>query len=91
MAAYGVMHRWRKMPDESQVLLIGPDNFPFPIPLKKNTAGSGTSTRPRERKRFWPAVLAGMNWRYRSLCGAGDAQAEYFSQPHADGSRTSSL
>src|SRR4029077_20394888 len=31
--AYGVMHRWRKMPDGTQVLLIGADNFAFPIPL----------------------------------------------------------
>src|SRR5271165_2066450 len=37
--AYGVMHRWRKMPDGSQVLLIGADNFAFPIPLKKNAGG----------------------------------------------------
>src|SRR5271156_6947609 len=36
---YDVMHRWRKMPDDGQVLLIGADNFPFPIPLKKNTGG----------------------------------------------------
>jgi hypothetical protein len=36
---YGVMHRWRKMPDGTQVLLVGPDNFPFPIPLKKNDGG----------------------------------------------------
>src|SRR5271154_5139280 len=39
IAAYGAMHRWRKMPDESQILLIGADNFPFPLPLKKNAAG----------------------------------------------------
>jgi hypothetical protein len=37
--AYGVMHRWRKMPDGLQMLLVGADNFAFPIPLKKNTAG----------------------------------------------------
>ncbi len=36
VAAYGVMHRWRKMPDEAQILMIGADNFAFPIPLKKN-------------------------------------------------------
>ena len=36
---YGVMHRWRKMPDDSQVLLIGADNFALPIPLKKNSGG----------------------------------------------------
>jgi hypothetical protein len=38
-AAYAVMHRWRKMPDGSQILLVGADNFAFPIPLKKNGEG----------------------------------------------------
>ena len=33
------MHRWRKMADGAQMLLVGADNFPFPIPLKKNMAG----------------------------------------------------
>src|SRR5215472_1611314 len=35
IAAYTVMHRWRKMSDGSQTLLIGSDNFPVAIPLKK--------------------------------------------------------
>jgi hypothetical protein len=39
VAGYGVMHRWRKMPDGSQILMVGADNFPFPIPLKKNNGG----------------------------------------------------
>src|SRR5271169_5027893 len=39
VAAYGVMHRWRKMAGGPQMLLIGADNFAFPIPLKKNDAG----------------------------------------------------
>src|SRR5271169_6871681 len=26
---YGMMHRWRRMPDDAQILLVGPDNFPF--------------------------------------------------------------
>ena len=38
-AGYDVMHRWRRMPDGGQVLLVGADNYPFPIPLKKNDAG----------------------------------------------------
>jgi len=33
-AGYGVMHRWRKMADGAQVLMVGADNFSFPIPLK---------------------------------------------------------
>src|SRR5258708_17094308 len=39
VARYGVMHRWRRMPDGAQILLVGADNFPFPIPLKKNGDG----------------------------------------------------
>jgi hypothetical protein len=32
---YGEMHRWRRLADGSQILLVGADNFAFPIPLKK--------------------------------------------------------
>ena len=28
VAGYGAMHRWRKMPDGAQILLVGADNFP---------------------------------------------------------------
>src|ERR1700748_776651 len=37
--AYEAMHRWRKMADDSKMLIIGVDNFGFPIPLKKNERG----------------------------------------------------
>ena len=40
VARYGVMHRWRKLTDSTQILLVGADNFPFPIPLKKNAKQS---------------------------------------------------
>jgi hypothetical protein len=36
VASYGVMHRWRKIPDEAQILLIGADNFAFPHTPEKN-------------------------------------------------------
>src|SRR5215469_17230367 len=39
VARYEAMHRWRRMPDGSQILLVGADNFAFPIPLKKNADG----------------------------------------------------
>jgi Protein of unknown function (DUF2950) len=39
IAAYTLMHRWRKMKDGSQTLMIGSDNFPVAIPLKKNAGG----------------------------------------------------
>src|SRR5580704_16085799 len=62
-AAYGMMHRWRKMPDDSQILLIGADNFAFPIPLKKKAPGHWYFDEPAGERRFWPAALAGTNWR----------------------------
>jgi hypothetical protein len=61
VAAYQQMHRWRRMPDDSQILLIGADNFAFPVPLRKMLPGNGSSTRLQESMRFWHAVLAGTN------------------------------
>ena len=34
VSRYDMMHRWRKMAEGSQVLVVGADTFPFPIPLK---------------------------------------------------------
>lgn len=36
---YDTMHRWRKLPDGSEILITGTDNKTFPLPLKKNTSG----------------------------------------------------
>lgn len=81
VAAYPVMHRWRKMDDGAQILLVGADNFPFPIPLKKNgsaqwffdTAAGKDEILSRRIGRNELAVI--------DICGAlVDAQAEYFSQ-----------
>jgi hypothetical protein len=86
VAAYGVMHRWRKMADDAQILLIGADNFAFPIPLKKNgdaqwffdTAAGKDEILARRIGRNELAVI--------DICGAlADAQAQYFSQPHGGG------
>jgi hypothetical protein len=81
VTAYGVMHRWRKMPDGSQVLLVGADNFAFPIPLKKTGAGQwffDTAAGKDEilTRRIGRNELAAIN-----VCDAlADAQAQYFSQ-----------
>jgi hypothetical protein len=86
VAGYGAMHRWRKMPDDSEVLLIGPENFAFPIPLKKNAGGQwffDTAAGKDEilRRRIGRNELAVID-----VCGAlAEAQAEYFSQHHGDG------
>ncbi|HEX7158551.1 MAG TPA: DUF2950 domain-containing protein [Edaphobacter sp.] len=88
VAAYGVMHRWRRMPDGSQILLIGYDNFPFAIPVKKNGNGQwyfDTAAGKDEvlNRRVGRNELATID-----VChAAANAQAEYYSQLH-DGATT---
>jgi Protein of unknown function (DUF2950) len=87
MAAYGVMHRWRKMPDEAQVLLIGADNFAFPIPLKKNGGGQWFFDTAAGKDEILARRIGRNELAVIDVCGAlADAQAEYFSQVHDDGS-----
>jgi hypothetical protein len=80
--AYDVMHRWRKMPDGSQILLVGADNFPFPIPLRKTAAGqwyfdAGAGEEEILRRRVGRNELAVMD-----VCMAlVDAQYEYSAKP----------
>jgi len=81
--AYGVMHRWRKMPDESQILLLGADNFAFPIPLKKNAAGQWYFDAAAGREEILARRIGRNELAIIEVCGAlADAQAEYFSQRH---------
>jgi Protein of unknown function (DUF2950) len=87
VAAYDTMHRWRKMPDGAEVLLVGADNFAFPIPLKKNGTG-----------RWYFDLAAGKDEILTRRIGRNElavidvvtalanAQADYFSGRHGDGS-----
>jgi len=83
VTGYAEMHRWRKMPDDAQMLLVGADNFPFPIPLKKNadgkwffdTAAGKDEVLNRRIGRNELAIIAACN-------AAVDAQGEYYSQSH---------
>ncbi|MGA6988155.1 MAG: DUF2950 domain-containing protein [Terriglobales bacterium] len=87
VAAYGVMHRWRKMPDEAQILLIGADNFAFPIPLKKNAAGQWYFDTVAGKSEILARRIGRNELAVIDVCWAlADAQAEYFSQTHDDGS-----
>jgi hypothetical protein len=86
--AYGVMHRWRKMPDGKQVLLIGADNFPFPIPLKKGDGGQWFFDTAAGKEEILTRRIGRNELAVIEVCGAvADAQAEYFSQPHDGGSK----
>jgi len=87
VAAYGVMHRWRKMPDDSQVLVIGADNFPFPIPLKKNTDGQWYFDVAAGKDEIVARRVGRNELAVIDVCGAlADAQAQYFQMRHTDGS-----
>jgi hypothetical protein len=87
VAAYGVMHRWRQMVGGEQVLLVGADNFPFPIPLKKNPAGQWFFDAAAGKDEILARRIGRNELAVIDICGAlADAQAEYFSQVHDDGS-----
>jgi hypothetical protein len=87
VAAYPVMHRWRKMPDGAQILLVGADNFPFPVPLKKNTSGQWFFDTAAGKDELLSRRIGRNELAVIDVCGAlADAQVEYFSQGHDGGS-----
>jgi hypothetical protein len=80
---YDVMHRWRKMPDNSQMLIVGADNFPFPIPLKKNAGGQWFFDTAAGKDEVLNRRIGRNELAIIEACGAVvDAQGEYFSKPH---------
>jgi len=81
--AYGVMNRWRTLPDGSELLLVGADNQPFPIPLKKNTSGQWYFNTAAGKEE----ILARRIGRDEIVAidvgrALADAQAEYLAQKH---------
>jgi hypothetical protein len=86
-AAYSMMHRWRKMEDGSEVLLVGADNFAFPIPLKKNAAGQWYFDAAAGKEEILARRIGRNEIAVIDVCGAlADAQDEYHSHPHDGGS-----
>ena len=84
--AYDVMHRWRKMPDGTELLLVGADNFPFPIPLKQSAGGPWFFDTAAGKEEILSRRIGRNELAVIEVCGAlADAQAQYFSQVHADG------
>src|SRR5580765_6160049 len=87
IASYEEMHRWRKMVDGAQVLLVGADNFAFPIPLKKNGTGQWFFDTAAGKDEVFARRIGRNELDVIDVCGAlADAQAEYFSRRHDDGS-----
>jgi len=86
VAAYGEMHRWRKVADGAQVLLVGADNFAFPIPLKKNGAGQWYFDAAAGKDEILARRIGRNELAAMDVCRAlADAQSEYFSQRHDEG------
>jgi len=81
-ASYGVMHRWRKLPDGAQMLLVGADNYSLPIPLKKNGNGQWFFDTAAGKDEVLSRRVGRNELAIIDVCEAvADAQAEYFSQP----------
>jgi hypothetical protein len=86
--AYGMMHRWRKMKDGAQILLVGADNFAFPIPLKKNSGGEWFFDLAAGKDEILSRRIGRNELATIETCGAvADAQNQYFSELH-DGETT---
>jgi hypothetical protein len=83
VAAYGIMHRWRKIPGDAEVLLIGADNFPFPIPLKKSTEGQWFFDTTAGKDEILSRRIGRNELAVIDVCrAAAEAQVEYFKQLH---------
>jgi hypothetical protein len=81
--AYQAMHRWRKLGDGNQLLLVGADNRAFPIPLMKNGAGQWYFDTAAGKEELLSRRIGQDEIAAIVVCGAvGDAQAQYFSQKH---------
>jgi len=82
-ARYGVMHRWRKLTDGSQILLVGADNFPFPIPLKKTADGQWFYDTAAGKEELLSRRVGRNELATIDVCEAvARAQAEYYSKLH---------
>jgi hypothetical protein len=83
VSRYDVMHRWRKMPDGSQMLVVGADNFPFPIPLKKNGDGRWSFDTAAGKEEILNRRVGRNELAVIDVCRAvAGAQAQYFAQKH---------
>jgi hypothetical protein len=88
VARYGAMHRWRKLTDGSQILLVGADNFAFPIPLKKKADGQWFFDTAAGKEEILNRRVGRNELAVIDVCEAlARAQTEYYSQFH-DGTRT---
>jgi len=88
VARYGVMHRWRRLTDGAQILLVGADNFAFPIPLKKNADGKWFFDTAAGKEEILNRRVGRNELAIIDVCEtAARAQIEYFSKLHDGANR----
>jgi len=88
VARYEVMHRWRKLADGAQILLVGADNFAFPIPLKKNADGQWFFDTAAGKEEILNRRIGRNELAIIDVCRAvAAAQTQYFSQLHDGATR----
>ena len=86
LSSYQQMNRWRRLDDDTQVLVIGADNFPFPIPLKKTSSGQWSFDLAAGRDEILSRRVGRNELVTIDVCSAlADAQNDYFSQSKGDG------
>jgi hypothetical protein len=80
---YGVMHRWRKLSDDAQMLIVGADNFSFPIPLRKNDGGKWFFDTAAGKDEVLSRRIGRNELAIIEACRAvSEAQGAYFIQAH---------
>ena len=84
---YDVMHRWRKLPNGSLLLITGADNKTFPLPLKKSGDSQWSFDVQAGKEEIAARRIGRDELAAMDICWEiADAQREYFSQRH-DGAK----
>lgn len=80
---YSAMHRWRKLPDGSEVLITGTDNKTFPLPLRKNASGQWAFDVQAGKHELQARTIGRNELATIDVCHEiAAAQHEYFLQHH---------
>jgi hypothetical protein len=88
ISRYEVMHRWRRLGDGAQILLVGADNFPFPVPLKRDAGGKWFFDTAAGKEEILNRRIGRNELAIIEVCeAAAEAQVRYFSRLH-DGAKT---
>lgn len=82
-AKYDQLNRWVAMTDGTQVLNIGPDNFPFPIPLSKDASSKWHFDEKAGQEEVLARIIGRRELLAIDACSSiANAEELYFKQGH---------